>query len=301
MIGIIGSTEITKHKDKNHETITITRRGDAMSKYIPPVIVVCEDKLSQIVIRQIENLNVEIIYAGSWNNFTTLLYGINFYKKQIDNLSDLLPEIVCVIDGDISKEDIIKRIKETHSGRDTNDSESIINKIENDIISFTLEHGLETNNKGIPEFNHKIWLDSIDESIVQSAFDTRLSELDNIRKSLKPENTTICNTEYYNIQKEIEETIRIIDASRSIQFDQKKGGFFDYHKYYKILSRKLESGDTFRIYMIHYIEYTVLSIIKKYNNQAWVNYTNNVKEKIEEKCCIHHEKFKHDYLNGEKI
>lgn len=53
--------------------------------------------------------------------------------------------------------------------------------------------------------------------------------------------------------------------------------------------------------MIHYIEYTVLSIIKKYNNQAWVNYTNNVKEKIEEKCCIHHEKFKHDYLNGKKI
>lgn len=84
---------------------------------------------------------------------------------------------------------------------------------------------METNNKGIPEFNHKIWLDSIDESIVQSALDTRLSELDNIRKSLKPENTTICNTEYYDIQKEIEETIRIIDASRSIQFDQKKGGF----------------------------------------------------------------------------
>ena len=301
MIGITGLTEITKHKDENHETIKISRHGTATYKHIRPVIVVCEDKLSEIVIRQIEDLNVEIIHAGSWNNFTTLLYGINFYKKQLDNLNDLLPEIVCVIDGDISKEDIVKRIKGAHLGRCTDNSELIINKIESDIVGFTLEHELGTNNKGIPEFNHKAWLDSISESIVNSVFATRLSEIESMKKSLDPENARICKIEYHDIKKEIEETVRIINASKSIQFDQKKDGYFDYHKYYKMLSRKLQDGDTFRFYMIHYIEYTVLSIIKKYNNQAWVNYVNDVKEKIEENCRIHYEKFKHDYLNGEKI
>ena len=68
-----------------------------------------------------------------------------------------------------------------------------------------------------------------------------------------------------------------------------------------MLSRALENGDTFLKYMIHEIEYTVLSIIKKYNNQAWLSYINDVKIKVEEKCSIHQEKFKHDYLNGKKF
>jgi hypothetical protein len=253
------------------------------------------------VIRQIEDLNVEVIHAGSWNNFTTLLYGINFYRAQLDGVNDLLPEIVCVIDGDIQNSNVINRIKETHCGRNSNIYSKIIKKIESDIVSFTLEYEVGSNNKGIPEFNHKNWLDSIDESIVTNHFSARLERLRDIQQVSNDESKIICQIEISNIEKEIEETIRIINVSKSIKFDQKKDGYFDYHKYYNILSRALENGDTFLKYRIHEIEYTVLSIIKKYNNQAWLSYINDVKIKVEEKCSIHQEKFKHDYLNGKKI
>lgn len=301
MIGIIGYTEIAKHQDNNKDSINITRYGSAKHKYIPPVIVVCEDRLSELVIRQIEDLNVEVIHAGSWNNFTTLLYGINFYRAQLDGVNDLLPEIVCVIDGDIQNSNVINRIKETHCGRNSNIYSKIIKKIESDIVSFALEYEVGSNNKGIPEFNHKNWLDSIDESIVTNHFSTRLERLRDIQQVSNDEYKIICQIEISNIEKEIEETIRIINASKSIKFDQKKGCYFDYHKYYNMLSRALENGDTFLKYMIHEIEYTVLSIIKKYNNQAWLSYINDVKIKVEEKCSIHQEKFKHDYLNGKKF
>lgn len=301
MIGIIGCTEIAKHQDDNKDSINITRYGSARHKYIPPVIVVCEDRLSELVIRQIEDLNVDVIHAGSWNNFTTLLYGINFYRAQLDGVNDLLPEIVCVIDGDIPNSNVISRIKETHCGRNSNIYSKIIKKIESDIVSFTLEHEVESNNKGIPEFNHKNWLDSIDESIVTNHFSTRLERLRNIQQVSNDESKIICQLEISDIEKEIEETIRIINVSKSIKFDQKKDGYFDYHKYYNMLSRALENGDTFLKYRTHEIEYTVLSIIKKYNNQAWLSYINDVKIKVEEKCSIHQEKFKHDYLNGKKI
>lgn len=301
MVKITGSTEITKYKDDTIDSINITRYGSARNKCIPPVIVVCEDRLSELVIRQIEDLNVVVVRAGSWNNFTTLLYGINFYRTQLDGVNDLLPEIVCVIDGDIPDVNVISRIKETHCGRNSNIYSKIIKKIESDIVSFTLEYGLGSNDKGIPEFNHKTWLDSIDESIVTNHFSTRLEELKNIHQSLNNENSVICEPDIGHIEKEIEETIRIINASKSIKFDQKKDGYFDYHKYYNMLSRALENGGTFLKYGIHEIEYTVLSIIKEYNNQAWLRYIHDVKIKVEEKCSIHQEKFKHDYLNGKKI
>ncbi len=235
---------ITKHKENDYEHIEIKRQGTATYRYIPPVIVVCEDKLSEIIIRQIEDLNVKIICAGSWNNFTTLLYGINFYRKQLNNIDGLLPEIVCVIDGDISENEIISRIENTHNGRinGINDIDYIKQKIKEDMVSFSLDYELDGNNKGIPEFNHKRWLDSISENTIREVLSSKLNAID--------------------VEQEIKETLRIINASQKINFDKKKDGYFDYHKYYNILARKLENGDTFHNYMIHYIEYTVISIIK---------------------------------------
>lgn len=303
MVKIIGSTEIAKYKDDTIDSINITRYGSARNKCIPPVIVVCEDRLSELVIGKIEDLNnIVVIHAGSWNNFTTLLYGVNFYRCQLDSINNLLPEIVCVVDGDIPKANIIDKIRKTHCGRISNNYSEIFKKIESDIVSFTLEHGLGSNNKGIPEFNHKIWLDSIDESIVTNHFSAKLEEQKNILKNSDDKIVlSVCNITIHNIEEEIKETIRIINASKSIRFDKKKDGNFDYHKYYKILSRKLEGGDTFFKYMIHDIENTVLSIIKKYNNQAWLTYIKDIKAKVEEKCSIHQEKFKHDYLNAKRI
>lgn len=170
MIGITGIEEISKHKDNDYERIEIKRQGTAISRYIPPVIVVCEDKLAEEIIRKIEDLNVKIICAGSWNNFTTLLYGINFYRQQLNNIDGLLPEIVCVIDGDISEDEIISRIENTHSGRSSNDISYIKQKIKEDIVSFSLEYKLDSGNKGAPEFNHKSWLDSINEGTVRGLF-----------------------------------------------------------------------------------------------------------------------------------
>lgn len=335
MVEITGVQSTSKHKEGDYERIIIEKY--CIVKKIPPVIVICEDVLAEHIIQNIDEINLgsmKIIRAGSWNNFSTLLYGINFYKKYSFKNNEL--DVICVVDGDILEENILEKISQTHSGSFTSNNQEfkeIINSLHLQIVSFDLESNNGSLITGIPEFNHKKWLDDISDECIFNVFKEKLENLDKIiSEGLSCECLNYAKLEKIRIEQEINEVKRIINASRSIEFQTKqqqkimkkvktyqkgillkrqKNLKIDYHRFYNQLSHLLQKGDTFRYYRINKtddketreeeIQNAVFAIIKRFNKEKWDKYVFNVKNRILTSIENHQNRFSKDYFNNEEI
>ncbi|MBU9855810.1 hypothetical protein ACJ8PD_02985 [Serratia sp. CY70267] len=304
MIGIIGTTSIEVRKDQGSKIITITQRGASKSNVIPSVVVVCEDAIAAKVL---DLVNAEtkgsyrVVTAGAWGNMATLLYGMYFYRRHLQETGDTrFLEVLCVTDGDITPDWFQKVIKETHRGTHAPDHiKETLSLIEQSLISFKLsDHPEKT--KGIPEYNHKKWLDEISEEHVNKYFETRLAELNSFLERSKRDQEGGIGIEIWHIKKEISETLRIIEVSQKMKF-KAVDDLVDYHAYYKRISAVLKRGDTLMHYHQHDIVYSVLSIIRKFNPVRWHAYITPVKEAMEEASFNQTEVFRKDRFNNTEI
>lgn len=312
MIGIQGTQSIEKNTTGDSETIKIRKSGTMRFRLTPLPLVICEDQITKEVISLISseiNKSFKIIEAGSWHNLVTMLYGILFYKEQLrearDEPSEL--EILCVIDGDINEEDIRGRIKKTNSGILKSALIGIVDNIEKHIDHLTLAH-LPSKTKGKPELNHKTWLEEISEEHIQSIHQKRISELELMLKKVPKEKIHLIEIELSDIKKQIEETITIITHSKSItpeeKIENKRGKettFNDYHNYYKNMERLMKSGNSFMEYSAHMPVYTVLSIIRKYNETQWELYTKKIRSRLLDMYTIQIERYSSDHFNDKRI
>jgi len=295
-IGIIGSTSIGVQEEGDSRSIHIKQTGAARHKLIPLVIVVCEDELAKQVIESImseERCSFNIVVAGSWVNLTTILYGMLFYRKELlASGDDRFLEVVCVTDGDITEVELNGRIKGTHLGNSISSGASdILFSIREKLVSFSLTE-LPEYTGGKPELNHKCWLEEITEETIRCYYQKDIGDKEEgLKNSVDAQALNCFKHDLFFINKEIEETLRVIEASKRVQPKTLKeqrpkangGGIViksDYHYYYTALQEELERGDTLMKYSSHRPIYTVITIIKKFNNARWRAYTATVREAL---------------------
>ncbi|MCI0997075.1 hypothetical protein [Pseudomonas corrugata] len=304
MVGILGTTSVEVKKDQESKIITITQRGSLISNVIPSVIVVCEDAVAErtlgLVAAETKG-SYKIVTAGAWGNMATLLYGMYFYRKHLQQTGDTrFLEVLCVTDGDISPPWFHKVIEETHRGSHApSHVKETLSLIKQNLISFKLSDHPK-NTKGIPEYNHKKWLDEITEHHISKHFESRIAELNSfLEKSTRDQEGGI-SVEIFLIKREISETLRIIEASRRMKF-KAVDNLVDFHAYYKRLSAVLRRGDTFTHYPQNDMVYAVLSIIRKFNSARWHSYIAPIKGSMEEAFINQVNVFRKDRFNNMEI
>lgn len=248
-IGIIGSHSIEYRKNGD---ILETRTGSFTYSYIPSFFIVVEDDLAKKVVELIAcdfiSLSIKYIIAGTWGNQASCIFGFIMYAKQLECINIPHFSIISIDDGDIKKEYKEKRINAILKGNYYGEELKTAKKsLSNLMYSFDLEF-LSEDIKGLPEFNHKKWFEEINEKAILSV--------------TKPSNI-------YE-ERQIESLIDIIAFSKSLDLT-------DYHSYYEEL-KKFSFKNT--LDMFHMTEKFVLGSIKKYNNNKWKLYTNNVKEAL---------------------
>jgi hypothetical protein len=304
MLGIMGTTSIEVKKDRESKTITIKKRGSLISNVVPSVIVVCEDSVAEKILGLVTaetKGSYKIVTAGAWGNMATLLYGMYFYRKHLQQTGDTrFLEVLCVTDGDIPPYWFQKVIEETHRGSHApSHIKDTLSLIKQSLISFSLSDNPKKA-KGIPEYNHKKWLDEITEDHVMKHFESRIAELNSfLEKSTRDQEGGI-GIEIFLIKREISETLRIVEVSRKMKF-KAVDDVVDYHAYYKRLSAVLRRGDTLMHYQQHDIVYAVLSIIRKFNPARWHSYIAPVKGSMEEAFLNQVEVFGKDRFNNMEI
>lgn len=304
MIGIMGTTCIEVRHEQDAKIITITQRGTLKSNVIPSVVMVCEDAIAEKVLdlaRAETNGSYKIVTAGAWGNMATLLYGMYFYRTHLQQTGDTrFLEVLCVTDGDITPDWFHKVIEETHRGSHApGHIKETLSLIKQSLISFELSEHPE-NAKGIPEYNHKTWLEEISPDQVNKHFETRLAELNSFLERCARDQEGGIEIEIFHIKKEISETLRIIEISQKMKFKAVEG-FVDYHAYYKRLSAVLKNGDTLMHYPQHDVVYAVLCIIRKFNPARWNAYIAPVKKAMREASCNQTDVFRKDRFNNTEI
>ncbi|MDU9393125.1 hypothetical protein [Pseudomonas sp. zfem002] len=300
----MGTTFIDIKHEQGAKIITITQRGTLKSNVIPSVVVVCEDAVAEKVLDLVNsetNGSYKIVTAGAWGNMATLLYGMYFYRRHLQQTGDTrFLEVLCVTDGDITPQWFQKVIEETHRGSHAPEHiKETLSLIKQSIISFELSEHPE-NTKGIPEYNHKKWLEEISPDHLNKHFESRLAVLNSCLERCTPNQEDGVRSEIFDIKREISETLQIIEISQRMKFKAIEG-FVDYHAYYKRLSATLKRKDTLIYYQHYAIVYAVLSIIKKFNPARWNAYIAPVKKAMEEASRNQTDVFRKDRFNNKEI
>lgn len=305
-VGIAGVASFSTSVGVNSKRTVIERYGSMVVNVIPAVIVICEDSLSRKLIEMVaEETNgaYRILTAGSWNNLPTLLYGIHFYREQLQATGDVrFLEVVCVADGDVRLQKLNVLLETLHQGNHVpEDMKNALALAKNDIHQFSFEK--LPNIKGIPEYYHQKWLNEVSQEIVDAHHKEQIEKLNFQAKHAKEEILAFIEIELTNLKKEMDEVKQIADASRELpHYDMKdEAGLVDCHIFYRLLKDKLYTGDTLMNYPLHRLEYSVLSIIRKYNPTQWQSYIAPIKDAMEKAFEHHVEMFKHDRFNQTDI
>lgn len=320
-VGVIGTTSISKSESENTTRIEITKSGISKSHFIPPLIVFCEDKFAKEIISftiSQYNLNAgsyKIIECGSWMNIITSIFGCMLYAQQLkESGNHKVIEVVGVIDGDIDSNMISKVIEDTYKGDFIpSHLKDLIKSVTANITSFKLSHNKTNANfkniKGIPEYNIKKWFEEIDEESVSKIHNEKIYQYEEFLKRLKnEENRPGIELELFFLKSQIEETLQLINLSKSIGnnklrvYDKKTGrSIIDYHNYFYVMKRMIGNKYYHSYSMTHYTEYLILSIISKYNNKAWSEYSTPVYSLLKSAGERQHNNFNYDTFNNMKI
>lgn len=301
-VGVVGVTISTASAGENSKTINIQRTGSMVNNLIPSVIVVCEDALAEAVIEKFRGSlkgSFKVVTAGAWDNMPVLLYGIYFYREQLMASGDKRHlEIVCVLDGDIREKDFKEGLAKVHRGVHVpDDVKSALSRIEENLVGFELIESKPI--KGLPEYHHKMWLEEISDKVVDSYHEAELSELEMHFNCAREGSKDGVYVLLGLLKLEIAEVKRIIGCSRQFPFhtllDEK--GKVDCHTFYDELEVRLRKGDTLIKYPLHDLNYTVLTLIKKYNPERWEKYIAPVKKAMQEANDRHVKMFSRDRFN----
>ncbi|MGI2800130.1 AAA family ATPase [Photobacterium damselae] len=100
---------------------------------------------------------VSVSYFGAGDNAYVVLAGLLLSQQPIN-------DVLCVLDGDVDKTNIhrLDKLKKYLSGED-NQAVQFRNKAIENIRQFVLEYQTPVNTKAAPEYNHKRWLEEIEE------------------------------------------------------------------------------------------------------------------------------------------
>ena len=257
---------------------TVTKTGSFNSKFVPSLYILVEDNLAKMVIDCMcesgSYFSRKYILSGAWANQASCLYGFYTYGMQMEAYKIPSFGVVAIVDGDIEKKSIEKRVSDVIKGSFKNpDQTEIVEKIANAITSFTLEFKIEGIN-GLPEYNHKKWFEQITEEMV----------------------CTVNEKAPYGFISEkayISSLFELIEFSKSITDDhplvRNKKDKPDYHVYYDIIKDNFRASNT--DHKMNNIHWYILSCIKHYNNDKWQLYTNQVRQKIDDTYQIHSKNF----------
>lgn len=249
-VGIMGLKTVER---RSNGDVIETRTGSATHKFIHPFFLVVEDDLAVEVIDTIAcdltNISRKYIKAGVYGNQAACLFGFLLYAEQLKGTNVPPFSILAIDDGDIGEKQKEKRLDGLLKGNYYGDA---LKKAKVDLSELLLSFNLEYLNcgvtKGLPEYNHKRWLEEIDRDVILAVD--------------KP-------SDLYG-DRQIESLLELIQFSKSIVLD-------DYHNYYNEL-QKCPLSNT--LTMFHKTQYFVLKTIKKYNNKKWQFYTAHIKEKL---------------------
>jgi len=229
----------------------------------------------------------------------TLLYGIYVYREQLKTAGDRrFLEVVCVTDGDIRKERLDEVLGKVHRGINVpEDMKKALALIKGNLYGFRLEHLKPV--AGLPEYHHQLWLNEVSQEVVTAYHQERVEMLDSFLECADEKHTSLIKLELMFLKKEMAELNRIADASRGILFHALKDdkNRIDCHKFYGVLKDQLSKGDTLINYPLHRLEYSVLSIIRKYNPNRWQTYIADVKDAMNKAFDHHLKMFSPDRFN----
>ena len=310
-VGIIGSEIISISKHGDSTKIEITRTGFSQAHRIPPVIVFCEDKVAEELIthalsyRGMNAGSFKFIRCGSWSNIIRTLAGSILYKEElIKSGNSKALEVIGVIDGDISNNEIRKVISEAYEGDFIPvQLQNTIDSISSHITSFKIQNNVLSKKyiKGKPELNLKNMVDEITPAMIKSPFEKRTNELNEYIEKAKDENSkTRIKFELNDIEKEKDETLEIIKVSKEITFTASEG-ITNYHTYFKKLIKKIENRYYRSYQFVNDPIYLVYRIVSKFNKNRWEEYTNPVIEFLQSAKTKQNNKFSHNTFNNTKI
>lgn len=269
---------------------------------IPSVIVICEDNLAKTIIEMVAREGrgaYKIITAGAWDNMPTLLYGIYVYREQLKASGDRrFLEVLCVTDGDIRNEDLNKVLGKVHRGINLpEDMKGALSLVKESLYGFRLEHSKPI--AGLPEYHHQLWLNEVSQETVTAYHQEKVKMLESALECADEKHTSRIKLELIVLKKKMAEVNRIADASREILFHTLRNdkNQIDCHKFYGVLKDQLSKGDTLMDYPLHRLEYSVLSIIRKYNPNRWQVYIAPVKDAMNKAFDHHVKMFSPDRFN----
>lgn len=301
-VGLIGATSYSASAGGKSKTTLIERHGSMVNNVIPSVIVICEDNLARSILGMVAGEakgSYKIITAGAWDNMPTLLYGIYVYREMLKASGDgRFLEVVCVTDGDIRSENLNKVLGKIHCGVHVpEDMKNALALAKDSLYSFQLEYSNPI--VGLPEYHHQLWLNEVSQEVVIAYHQDKINELESALAQAEERNIPSIMSELICLKKDMAEVNKIADASRGMPFHTLKNdkGKIDCHKFYGNLKDKLSEGDTLMKYPLHNLEYSVLSIIRKYNPDRWQAYIASVKDAMEKAFDHHVKMFTPDQFN----
>lgn len=284
-IGIIGSQTFEKVSDENSTTYRITLTGTSRAFKIPPVLVFCEDKVAEELITHAlsyNNINIgsfKFIRCGSWENIITSLAGCILYSQQlIESGSSKKIEAIGILDGDIKESNIREAITNTFTGDfPPQQLEGIRDTIRSHISCFTIPKYIlsSKNAKGIPELNLYKMMQEIDSRKIRKVSENRVKELNDFLVKSSEKSQPAIELELSILNKEHDETLKIIEISKRIQFNE-ENEITDYHTFFKKLRKKTE-GIFFQQYnFTNNPVFLVYRIVSKFNAERWEEYIKTV-------------------------
>lgn len=313
-VGIIGCTMTSKIKNGDNEEFRISQSGTSKAFHIPPVLVYCEDKLAKEIIEKslndFDRCSLKFIYCGSWKNIVIALAGSLLYSEELKNTGTTkYIDAVGIIDGDITDKDISETIQQCFKGNGIpSELKSITKKIKQHITQFKISEDVLRMNgtKGKPELNLKLMLEGIQKHKISKLLSPRLEELREILGKCSDEHRPGVKVEIYHLTKKLEETLKIIEISKSLtekRFKKFNNGriLFDYHFYLSKMEKEL-TNHSLRYYS--YTNYPLLiltRIIKEFDKESWDDYVLPVISLLTKYSDSQRERFSHNTFNNQVL
>ncbi|MGX9273530.1 hypothetical protein SH579_05210 [Raoultella ornithinolytica] len=309
-VGITGTTSVTTEKNGDSKTVKITTTGSMNAYKIPAVIVFCEDKLAKdIITHSLQGIDdslhcsFKFIICGSWRNIITSIAGSLLYSDELKESGNTkVLSAVGVIDGDISHEDISKIITECYEGDCLPEKLSAISeRISNHIISFKIpERILDLKVFGKPECNIKAMIEEINEQDIDDILKPRMDSLTTaLDKSKEENNKAALELELFFLQKEKDETLKVISLSKGL--NKKISKRKNYHAYFSLMERSIGNEHYHSYPRAHFINLILFRIIVKFNNRRWVEYVTPVTDFLIPIAEQQRERFTHNTYNNQII
>ncbi|ROP61620.1 hypothetical protein EDF81_0091 [Enterobacter sp. BIGb0383] len=310
-IGIIGTQSISKSKHGDSTKIEIISSGISQAYKIPSVIVFCEDKVAEELIANAlshKDMNVgsfKFRRCGSWSNIIVSLAGCILYSEELIKSGNTKAlEVIGVIDGDISANDIQQVISETYEGDFIPEQlKNITNAISSRITSFKIPNDVlsKRNTRGKPELNLKNMVEEITSEMTKKPFHKRVEELKGYLEIAKDDNNKKhIEFELDDIYKEIDETLEIINISKKIAIHE-RDGVFNYHPYFKKLEKETNNTYYINYNYTHHPIFLVYKIVSKFNTERWEEYITPVTEFLKSVAKRQQDTFSHNTYNNTEI